>query len=157
MPVRLDVEGHGEIAVPLDGVEEAMLLVRNVDLEGGASHRYSYSAQHDRSFPVEVLDLGVERVSGDGDGTVVSWQTVGEQDLVGFNILRRRVDNGVEAAINPVWIPALGLATEDTSYRFVDRSAEADARYTYRIQAITTSGLSAFTEGVPVSRAPSRR
>jgi hypothetical protein len=77
---------------------------------------------------------------------VVAWDTAIEHDLVGFNILRRAEGSDAEQTVNPVWIPALGGFADETSYRYVDRSAEPGVNYGYRIQGITTSGLSSYSE-----------
>jgi hypothetical protein len=77
---------------------------------------------------------------------VVAWDTAAEYDLVGFNILRRVANGDEEQTVNPVWIPALGGFADETSYRYVDRTARPGVSYVYRIQGITTSGLSSFSE-----------
>jgi hypothetical protein len=158
LPLPLSAEGRGEITVPLDHVAEALMLVRNLEGESAPAQRYTYSAHHERSYPVDLIDFAATRQPRSDRGIVVSWQTVTEQDLVGFNILRRRSDGTGESVVNPVWVPALGLLTgELTSYQFVDRSAEPDAAYHYRIQAITRTGLSSYSDAVFVAPAAPTR
>ena len=75
-----------------------------------------------------------------------------DRDLIGFNILRAREDGGIEQVVNPVWIPALGEANEPTYYRFADRVAAEPGVYEYRIQAITTDGLTSLSDPVVIRR-----
>jgi hypothetical protein len=154
LPLSLSPEGRGNVTVPLDGLRETLVLVRNLDGEKGAAHRYTYSAHHERAFPYEMTGLDARLVEGSTSGVLVSWETGSEQELVGFNILRRRADGTVEQQVNPVWVPALGGAAEETSYQFLDRAAEPDIDYVYRIQGITTTGLSSFSESVSVTPSP---
>jgi hypothetical protein len=156
LPLPLSTEGRGEITVPLDGVQEALLLVRNLEGSDRTRYRYTYSAQHERLFPLVLTEFDATRGQQPDSGVVISWQTTLERDLVGFNILRRRVDGTAESVVNPVWIPALGVPTEGTSYQFVDRSAQPDVGYLYRVQAITTSGLSSYTDRVVASASDPR-
>jgi hypothetical protein len=146
VPVSLSPERRGEVVAPLDDLQEAWLLVRNVGSDDGAAHRYSYFASYEPGFPFEMSELRVRRQASAEDRVVVAWDTAIEHDLVGFNILRRLEGGDVEQTINPVWIPALGGFADETSYRYVDRTAEPGVSYVYRIQGITTSGLSSYSE-----------
>ncbi len=86
-------------------------------------------------------------------GVLVEWETASEQRLVGFNLLRTRKAGGPVVVVNPIWIPALGDRAHATSYRFVDPDADPGAAYLYRIQGITTDGLTATSEAVAVPAA----
>ena len=85
-------------------------------------------------------------------GVELRWETLSEQDLVGFNVLRSREDGGVAVAVNPVWIPALGDRMNSTAYHYLDATAEPGIAYVYRIQGITKHGLTRRTEAVVVRR-----
>ena len=150
--VPLGTEGRGEVAVPLHQASELWLLVRQTASDDGTPRHYTYSTHHERDFPFSLSTIRAERAE-DGRGVVVGWDTAFEQDLVGFNILRRRTDGGEapEQVVNPVWVPALGVSGDETSYRFLDPTARPDAEYTYRVQGITRTGLSAYSDTVAVT------
>jgi hypothetical protein len=155
VPLILSPERRGEVIVPLDHLGEAWLLVRNVGSDDGAAHRYTYFANYEPGFPFEITELRARRHETTRGSVVVAWDTAIEQDLVGFNILRRVEDGETEQTINPVWVPALGGVADETAYRYVDRTAEPGVGYVYRIQGITTTGLSSYSETVNV--APSKQ
>ena len=148
--LSLSPERRGEIVVPLDDLREAWLLVRNVGSDDGGAHRYTYLASYEPDFPFEMTELRARRQASRTDRVVVAWDTAVEYDLVGFNILRRVEGGDAEQTINPVWIPALGGFADETSYRYVDRTADPGTSYVYRIQGITTSGLSSYSETVTI-------
>lgn len=156
VPLALTTERRGEIIVPLGDLHEAWLLVRNVGSDDGGAHRYTYLATYEPDFPFEMSDLYARRQDASPDRVVVAWDTEVERDLVGFNILRRVEHGDAEQAVNPVWIPALGGFSDETSYRYVDRTAEPGVSYVYRIQGITTSGLSSYSEPVATEPLPGR-
>ena len=148
----LGVEGRGEVAVPLHQASELWLLVRQTASDDGMPRHYTYSTHHERDFPFSLSAMRAERAAN-GRGVVIGWDTAFEQDLVGFNILRRRTDAGQapEQVVNPVWVPALGVSGDETSYRFLDPTARPDAEYAYRVQGITRTGLSAYSDTVAVT------
>lgn len=150
VPVPLSPERRGEVIAPLDDLHEAWLLVRNVGSDDGAAHRYSYFASYEAGFPFEMNELRARRQASSDGRVVVAWDTAIEHDMVGFNILRSVEGSDAEQTINPVWIPALGGFADETSYRYVDRSAKPGVDYVYRIQGITTSGLSSYSEPTPI-------
>jgi hypothetical protein len=154
VPLSLTPERRGEVVVPLDDLDEAWLLVRNVGSDDGGAHRYTYLASYEPGFPFEVIELRARRQTSTKDAVVVAWDTAVEHDLVGFNILRRVEHGDTEQTLNPVWIPALGGFSDETSYRYVDRTAEPGVNYVYRIQGITTAGLSSYSEPVPIEPLP---
>jgi hypothetical protein len=149
LALELTPEGWGEVTVPLDGLVEALLLVRNVGSEDGGSHRYTYAAHRERAYPVEIASFAARHL---GDAVDLRWDTSSEQELVGFNVLRTRDDGGAEIVVNPVWVPALGALDERTSYQFEDRGVEAGVTYIYRVQAITVDGLTSLSEPAVVRR-----
>ncbi len=153
LAIDVSSEGWGQSTVPLDGVAEALLLVRNVGSEDGAAHRYSYAAHRVRGFPFEISTLEARPIGDAGDGIDITWETTSESRLIGFNVLRIREDGGSEVVANPVWIPALGDRARPTSYHFLDRDVDPGASYIYRIQGITSDGLTSTSDPV-VARRP---
>jgi hypothetical protein len=149
LALELTPEGWGEATVPLQDVQEALLLVRNVGREDGGSHRYTYAAHRESGYPLEIASL---RASEQGGAVDLSWDTLSERALIGFNVLRSRESGGAETVVNPVWIPAVGDRDETTSYQFMDRGTEPGVSYVYRIQAITGDGFTSLSEPLVVRR-----
>lgn len=136
-------DGRVETTVPLDGLAEAVLLVRRVDADDAAPRGYSYSAHREKGYPFELAETSVEPIPD--LGLLVQWETTHEHRLIGFNVLRARVDGGPRVQVNPVWIPALGAADRGVGYRFLDAEAAPGVRYEYTIQAITELGLTSHS------------
>jgi hypothetical protein len=145
--LELTDEGRGERTVPLDGVAEALLLVRSLGSEDGAAHRYTYAVHRERGYPFEITSLEARQRA---DGVDVCWDTGSERELIGFNVLRFREGGGPAVVVNPVWVPALGEPGEPTSYQLADRSVEPGVSYVYRVQAITVDGLTSLSEPLEV-------
>jgi hypothetical protein len=152
VPIALDVDDAGEVTVPLQDVREAILLVRNLDPEERAARRYTWGAQWEAGYPVEIGGLAAE--PSQTGGVVLAWDTGGERNLVGFNVLRSRSDAGPSIRVNPVWIPAVGEGTKPAAYSFLDTTAESGVAYRYRIEAVTPEGLTSRSEAVTLSPAP---
>jgi len=152
VPVVLDAEDAGELSVPLQDVREAVLLVRNLDAEGRPARRYSWAAHFEPGFPAEFGALHAES-GGPGGGAMVSWETSGEQGLLGFNVLRARSDHGEAVRVNPVWIPSVGESSGPASYSFFDATAAPGVAYRYRVQAVTLEGLASRSEAVTLAPA----
>jgi hypothetical protein len=137
--------GRGEVTVPLQGLREAVLLVRNL---GGdpEPRRFSWAADLERGYPVEFAVAGAARSATPPGRVLVSWETRSERNLLGFDILRSREEGAAPVRINPVWIPALGEGRSRTSYQFLDPEAEPGTSYVYRIRAVTLDGLATLSE-----------
>jgi len=142
VPLAIE-DGRVELTVPLDGLAEAVLLVRRVGEDDPGPRGYSYSAHRVSGYPFELADVVVEPI-GDRD-LVVQWETIQEHGVVGFNVLRRRSDGGSRTRVNPVWVPALGAPERGVGYRFLDTTAEVGVRYEYTIQAVTETGLTSHS------------
>jgi hypothetical protein len=149
VPFQLSPEGRGEITVPLDGVAEVVLLVRNLAIEDDTPRPFTWGVHRERAFP---FDLGsLQATAGEKtSGVLVSWETLSERRLVGFNVVRTRDDSDEVVRVNPIWVPAVGDATTPISYMFIDLSAEPGVPYRYRVEGITTEGLTSRSEPVPV-------
>lgn len=152
VPLSLDADDAGEAIVPLQGLDEAILLVRNLDGEGKPPRHYSWSAHVERGYPVEIVNLGVERDRASG-GAIIGWETSIERGLLGFNVLRTARAGGTPTRVNPVWIPAVGASGSPAAYSFLDVTADASVAYEYVVEAVTTDGLATRSDPVP---APAR-
>jgi len=152
VPLALDPDQSAETTVPLQDVFETLLLVRNLDGEGKTARRYTWGAQVEKRFPVEISDLHVEAT--DASGARVSWQTDSESGLLGFNVLRSRDDDGRPLRINPVWIPAVGREATPAAYSFLDPGVVPGVAYRYRIEAVTPEGLTSRSDAVILSPTP---
>ena len=150
LPLEL-VDGRVETIVPLESLQEAVLLVRRLggQIDGeAAALPYSYSAARESDWPFELAEIAVEI---NGPDRLVQWETLTEQDVVGFNLLRRSHDSEIFTQVNPVWIPAIGRSDQGVGYRFLDRDADPEQRYEYRVQAITSSGMTSHSKTVTVA------
>lgn len=158
LPLAVSAEGRAETTVPLHRLAEAWLLVRNLGTDDGTSRRYTYAAHRERGFPFELASIEAAAAGQDGTGVLISWETSSERQLVGFNVVREREESesGQPIAINPVWIPAVGDAGNSTWYHFLDPTPEPGASYLYRIEGITTEGLTSLSDPV-IFREPSPR
>jgi hypothetical protein len=156
LPFEISPEGRGRSIIPLEGIAEALLLVRSLGGDG-TLNRYTYSADLEKGYPFELGMLEANTLDEPDMGVLVSWETRSELELIGFNILRRRERGGREIVVNPVWIPAMGEQSNITSYHFIDRSAEPGVAYIYRIEGITSSGLVSRSEPVTARREEARR
>ncbi len=149
----LDQDAAGETTVPVQDVREVVLLVRNLDAEGRAPRRYTWAAHFEPGFPADFGAVRAEAAGRNG-GALVSWETLTEQGLLGFNVLRARSDRREAARVNPVWIPSLGDANGPASYSFFDAAVEPGVAYRYRIEAVTREGLTSRSEAVSLLPAP---
>ncbi len=154
LPLDLSDEGRGEVIVPLSRVREAVLLVRNEAVSGEGKPLYSWTADAERGYPVELDSVDV-LWNGAGAGALVMWETRSEQQLLGFNVMRRADGQDRAMKLNPVWIPALGDPSVPMSYQFLDTGADPERSYTYTIEAVTEDGLSSLSSPAPLS-SPSR-
>jgi hypothetical protein len=151
VPVSVGPDGRGEVTVPLPGVRDALLLVRNLSSSDDGAHRYSVTAFHEPRFPFELASLEAAWTP-EARGVLVSWETTSEQSLVGFNVVRADVESGLEVVINPVWVPAMGDRDEPAAYRFLDPSADPERAYAYRIEGVTNEGIAAASRSVLAPR-----
>jgi hypothetical protein len=153
LALELSPEGQAENTVPLEDVEEALLLIRNVDTDEAVPQRYTYAAHRERAYPVAVA---FAEVCHRGDAVDLAWDTRSETDLIGFNVLRSREAGGSAVVANPVWIPAMGEGDESVSYQFVDRGVKRGVSYVYRVQAITLDGLTSHSDPIVARPAEGR-
>jgi hypothetical protein len=149
LSLDLTPEGRGDVAVPLERVEEAWLLVRHLGAEDVGPRRYTWAVHRERDYPFVLVAIEA-RQAGDGAGVVVAWETASEVDLVGFNIVRVRETGGRPVTVNPIRMPALGDETNATSYEYFDATADPDLTYVYHVEGVTRHGLTRTSESAIV-------
>lgn len=151
LPLTLSPGWRGEVTVPLSGLREAVLLIRNLGDDDGVARRYTWAADRERGYPFELGALEAHWMTRGTPGAMVAWETRSEQHLLGFNIVRTREDGAEPVKVNPVWIPAVGEESETTSYEFLDVTARPGEPYWYRVQGITPHGLTSESEPTPLA------
>lgn len=92
--------------------------------------------------PVKLADL---KVNSTPKGIQLTWQTVQEADLIGFNIFRSETIDGNQVKINNELIPALTPGQiKGNQYQFVDVTAEKNKVYFYWIEWVGKDNLERF-------------
>lgn len=83
-----------------------------------------------------------------GSGVSVSWRTVGEAQVLGFNVWRRGAASRHWLKLNARLIRARGAGS---SYRYLDRSVRPGARYLYRLETVKLDGSASWTAPLSIS------
>jgi hypothetical protein len=154
VPFALGTDGRGEATLPLADMQEAMLLIRNLDTQTSGDQRYTWAAHREAAYPFQLTALEALPADKGPAGVLISWETESEQDLIGFNIVRVPEGGGQPARINPIWVPAIGDLSSATSYQFMDSTVEPGRTYVYHLEGITRDGL-ASRAGSVISGIPS--
>ncbi len=98
--------------------------------------------------PTAVLVTN-SQVVGSENGAQLSWQTVSEVNVAGYNLLRINPDSSITLLTSPS-IPAQKPGqSEGASYSWVDSSVVAGQFYTYILEVI---GLDGFTQQVMIGQ-----
>jgi hypothetical protein len=150
VPIPLDPGGAGRAAVPLGGIREAWIVLRNGPAASPA--RFEVRAAHDPYAPFDLAGLAAEAV---GASIVLQWTTASEKGLIGWNVQRAPSPEGPFQRLNGVALPAWGEGASDTGYVFVDDAVGPGRRYYYRIEGLTDAGL-ADVSHVVSARLPAR-
>ncbi len=107
------------------------------------SSGYSYADDalfyDDVSLPVMMGSLSAEAAD---DGIVIRWTTESEVDINGFYVLRSEEENGFYLPINTELITAQGNHSDHRRYMYIDRTAELEKGYWYKIEIIHANGES---------------
>lgn len=93
----------------------------------------------------DPLAVTVEMLSAvaHGDSIVLTWETVSELDLRGFNLYRSESREGPWGQRNPTLIPGRRPGSpQGNSYRWEDRDISPGTYYVYRLEAIALDGTS---------------
>jgi hypothetical protein len=73
-------------------------------------------------------------------GVSLTWRSVSELDLAGFNVWRRTAGSTRWTKLNARLIVARGGGTAGRSYSYLDRKALAGHTYAYRLEAVALEG-----------------
>lgn len=122
-------------------------------IAGTGDYSYGFYKLHPRynedyNYPVPV-EFGTLSADSRGNGVVVRWSTVTEQDNFGFNVLRAGSVSGPFVAISDQIIPGAGTTVVPQTYLFSDKAVVAGETYFYMVRDISSSG--ATTDHGPAS------
>jgi hypothetical protein len=122
-------------------------------IAGTGDYSYGFYKLHPRynedyNYPVPV-EFGTLSADSRGDGIVVRWSTVTEQDNFGFNVLRAGLASGPFETISDQIILGAGTTAVPQTYLFSDEAVFAGETYFYMVRDISSSG--ATTDHGPVS------
>jgi hypothetical protein len=99
-----------------------------------------------------AVDLNFFHAARTSGGVQLTWETVNEATLAGFNLYRRQPGGEFEP-VNAVLIPPLkGGQPEGSLYAFLDVGAQPGLRYQYRLEALENTlavGSSALADYFP--------
>lgn len=103
----------------------------------------------DWGSPPLAAGLGSFQAVARGRAVQLSWQTVSELEMVGFNLYRSEAVDGEYVQLNEGLIPAerLGQA-EGQTYAWLDRDVARGRTYYYAIEAVQTGSQAASLEPV---------
>ncbi len=76
----------------------------------------------------------------DGGHALLEWKTVSEVGTIGFDLLRLDPASGTYRQVNDKLLPALLVAPQGGSYRFVDSGAAVGGTYSYRLVEVEAKG-----------------
>lgn len=94
--------------------------------------------------PNQVVISGFQAVSSQ-DGNLVSWETGGENNLLGFNVYRSTSPDGIFTILNPELIQAKYLGSgSGGAYLFMDETGIYGETYFYKLEVSKNSGGSDF-------------
>lgn len=150
LSVPLDDDGRGQVTVPAQAADEIVVLVRNLQNVPAPAHRYTWTAFRTPGYPVEFASLSATSAPMTPGAVSIRWETTSEIGLVGFHVLRAAAGGAEFRRVHPVWMPAVGTASEGALYEFVDFDAAPGVRYVYRVDAVTELGLIASSTAVPM-------
>ena len=102
------------------------------------------------TFPTRVMLAGWQVVA-QPDGLLVSWETASESEIVGFNVLRRTRDGGLEQINEALIFAKYGGANQGASYGYRDGDVISGATYEYVLEAVMADGGVERYELAPVT------
>ena len=86
-----------------------------------------------------AVELNYFRASRDPGGVLLSWETVNEATLAGFNLYRREPGGEFVQVNSELIAPQMGGQPLGSVYTFLDEGIPLDRRYEYRLEAIETT------------------
>ncbi|MEE9217799.1 MAG: hypothetical protein V3U98_01900 [Acidobacteriota bacterium] len=141
--VPVDAGGGASLSFPWQSVGAATLAIAYVSAPENGPGAFSYSVWHDPTYPYELAGLRAEPVP---EGVTLSWTTLGETELVGWNIYRSLPPSEGFVRVNRLSIPAGGNVREPLNYLFLDADSAAGKKYYYCLEGLTAGG---FTQRSP--------
>ncbi|MEZ4656477.1 MAG: DUF4377 domain-containing protein [Caldilineaceae bacterium] len=125
--------------------------VRNAqaDMDGAGPLPVMNVPAYDACATVEITDptavqLAAQGVAQVSDGVLVSWSTITENDIVGFNLWR---NSGVAVERRSSEMIAAKVAGQSggASYEWLDAGVTLHSGYIYLLEVVRTNGSTAFT------------
>jgi hypothetical protein len=103
-------------------------------------------------IPTAVL-MSSFQAQGEPGGIRLSWQTGGEAEMVGFNLLRREGGSGDFTPLNEALIPAQRAGSADgADYVYLDSGAAGGVSYEYQLQVVQNDASNRFFGPVEARR-----
>lgn len=102
-----------------------------------------------------ATDMGKVTGTANADGSVtISWESLNELNILGFNVLRSETKKGTATMLNPQVIAALSVGEIiGHTYQYQDTSAAAGTTYFYRVEILRAAGSQEETPAVKVTTA----
>jgi hypothetical protein len=101
-------------------------------------------------LPVQFVSF-VAIPNPNGGGVKLEWTTISEINNYGFNVERRKQNDGDFVEIPNSFIPGAGSTTEPQSYSFVDNTLTESGMYEYRLHQVDNDGLVSYSQPVSIS------
>lgn len=86
-----------------------------------------------------AVELNYFRASRTSEGVLLSWETVNEASLAGFNLYRREPGGEFIQVNSELITPQAGGQPLGSAYTFLDEDIPLNRRYEYRLEGIETS------------------
>jgi len=115
---------------------------------GDITGNFNYINPADHSLPVQMANIHAS--ARRERGVVVHWQTESETDCAGFHVLRSETENSKYSRITTALIHGHGNSSSKQTYEFEDRNVQTGKLYWYKIEEVSTNGVSSFFGPVSV-------
>lgn len=138
IPVELDGDGRGILALPWRTISGAGLVIQNLATTLSGPADYSFAIERDPAIPFDLLTFTAREGAG---GAVLDWTTDSEEGLAGWNIFRSSGPLGPFSRINTHLVPGAGVTDRTMNYLFVDATPEPGRKYYYYLEGVTFEGL----------------
>ncbi len=138
IPVPIDRSGIGRVDLPWSDVTELWIVLRNASTTPGDGARFEVRGGHDLYGPYDLASFTAQPL---GPALQLEWTTASETGLMGWNVQRATTPEGPFLRLNGIALPAFGDGESEIGYVFVDGSVEPGRRYYYRLEGLTTLGL----------------
>jgi len=111
---------------------------------------YMNSGQTDTdvSLPIELSSFKAKYIDGK---VILTWTTASEIDNAGFNIYKSMRNQQNFQKINSKLIPGSGTTSNQHTYTFKDNQVIEGLQYYYKIQDVSYSGETEFSEAISVN------